>query len=77
MSFDGKNDHNKLPLWMKTLFDTKAVDAWSEDPDYSQQCKGSDTTGKMKYTQRMFKRITVEYNWGSPLLYILETLVDE
>ena len=57
MNFDGKNDHNKLPLWMKTLFDTKAVDAWSEDPDYSQQSKGSDTTGKMKYTQRMFKRI--------------------
>ena len=47
MSLDGKNDRNKLPLWMKTLFDTKAVDAWSEDPDYSQQSKGSDTTGKL------------------------------
>ena len=47
MSFDGKNDRNKLPLWMKTLFDTKAVDAWSEDPDYSQQSKESDTTGKL------------------------------
>ena len=57
MSLDGKNDRNKLPLWMKTLFDTKAVDAWSEDPDYSQQSKGSDTTGKIKYTQRKFKRI--------------------
>ena len=47
MSLDGKNDRNKLPLWMKTLFDTKAVDAWSEDPDYSQQSKESDTTGKL------------------------------
>ena len=46
MSFDSKNDQNKLPLWMKTLFDTQAVDAWSEDPDYSQQGKGSDRTGK-------------------------------
>ena len=64
MSFDGKNDHNKLPLWMKTLFDTKAVDAWSEDPDYSQQSKGSDTTGKIKYTQRKFKRITVILKLG-------------
>ena len=68
MSFDGKNDHNKLPLWMKTLFDTKAVDAWSEDPDYSQQSKGSDTTGKMKYTQRMFKRIILKLG-KSPIVY--------
>ena len=67
MSFDGKNDRNKLPLWMKTLFDTKAVDAWSEDPDYSQQSKGSDTTGKMKYTQRMFKRIKL--GKSPPIVY--------
>ena len=68
MSFDGKNDLNKLPLWMKTLFDTKAVDAWSEDPDYSQQSKGSDTTGKMKYTQRMFKRI-LKLGKSPPIVY--------
>ena len=69
MSFDGKNDHNKLPLWMKTLFDTKAVDAWSEDPDYSQQSKGSDTTG-IKYAKRTFNRITVILKLGkSPIVY--------
>ena len=57
MSFDGNNDRNKLPLWMKTLFDTKAVDAWSEDPDYSQQSKGSDTTGKstlLKFLSKVY-----------------------
>ena len=71
MSFDGKNDHNQLPLWMKTLFDTKAVDAWSEDPDYSQQSKGSDTTGKLTLLKFLSK-----VNWGSTLLYILKILVD-
>ena len=57
MSLDGKNDRNKLPLWMKTLFDTKAVDAWSEDPDYSQQSKGSDTTGKLTLLKFLSKKI--------------------
>ena len=60
MSLDGKNDRNKLPLWMKTLFDTKAVDAWSEDPDYSQQSKGSDTTGKLTLLKFLSKVTTVK-----------------
>ena len=67
MSLDGKNDRNKLPLWMKTLFDTKAVDAWSEDPDYSQQSKGSDTTGKLTLLKFVSK---ISKLGKSPIVYI-------
>ena len=45
MDFGSKNQYqNRLPKWMKSLIDSKSVDAWDEDPDAPSNSEISSST---------------------------------